>query len=381
MICGLFVSSNGLAASKGDAKASQRQVSAAKSTESPKTWPEGMRKLSQSFSNAFPFVYSPLEISSPGNKEVISEYISRLKSSAHTLPVEQGKLILGDEPLVDVFPKILQSEVIAAEASYKKGSFDEAQQSFKRITNQCFSCHITHRIGPKFDVTNSEVTGFSATLREKVIALIALRQFDSAMRIMQKEFEKISSDQELAIDHVKLYLLMTTIGSDDFSAGEKLVQRLLEKLPVNSPKRELLTYWLGGLTAGRVSVERKLPFDPSKLAADLVSYQKQNRDEFNYVNYMVLSRQLSGSDSKNLAKEIVARNYQSLGGAYQSLAVPEFFLLPWTYFEACAEKSPKTAVAKECYGQAVAYVLGYFKKKELKELPASVQKRLEFIRE
>jgi hypothetical protein len=186
----LVAGSAGLAAPKQNRPAASEKVGAQKASESKETWPQGMKNLAQAFSNAFPFVYSAYEITSPENKQAITAYISRLKTSAHTLPVEQGKALLGDEPLVALFPKLLQTEVLTAEANYQKKLFSEAQQSFKGITNLCFFCHLTHQVGPKFDSTNSEIIGISASLREKAVALIALRQFDSAAALIRKELEK-----------------------------------------------------------------------------------------------------------------------------------------------------------------------------------------------
>jgi hypothetical protein len=171
------------------------------------------------------------------------------------------------------------------------------------------------------------------------------------------------------------------MGGSDLSQVEPLVQQVTNKLPKNNPIRDLATHWLAGLTVEARSIDKNDPQDSSKVVANTATLQKEGNDESNYVNNLILVRQLSRIENNNLPAETVAKNYQSLGIAYQAIAVPEFFQLPWTYFEACAVKLPKTELAEQCYGQAVSYLLGYFKAKKVEDLPNTVRKRLSQLRE
>ncbi len=347
----------------------------------PATWTEQMLQLSHAFSNAFPFIYSPKELSAPENKAVIQEYITRLKSSAHTFPVEQGKVILGDELMVRLLPQLMLAEIKAAESGYLQGNYSAAHTSFKKITNQCFSCHILYPMGAQVKGLNSEIAGFSAKLREKINALVALRQFEAAQNLLKKELTRAAQSEKTDVEDIKLYLLIAILVGEPPTAIVDTLSAITAKLNNRHASKALIQSWASNLAAPRNPQTGGPNTDYDGMLRELSTLTEQLRDEANYVKYLLIAQRLAGTaHSPSLSNENIAKRYLALGITYQGINVPEFFMLPWMYFEASALKVPKTELAKQGYDRATSYLLGYFKKKSISELPNGVQKRLNSIR-
>jgi hypothetical protein len=335
-----------------------------------------MQGLARAFADAFPFVYSEFEIASPENKKSVKTYIDAIKGSAHAIPLEQGRAILGDEPFIMFFPEAMGDTLLTAAAAFDKQDFKAAQSQLKSVTHYCFACHVTHRVGPKSNRSNSEIVGLPGKIREKAIALVALRQFAAAKKLVWGELEKPTESKTPNLDLLRIYALLGIAGDDEFADLTVRIRTLKAKFPTKSPQLGILIAWESSLNSWLSEGSEPSQLLPAALLDRVAKVTSGRKDMEHFIDLIMLARQLSSTAAAGLPPESAAKYFLGLGDVYRSLHIPEFSLLPLTYLSACAKKAPQTAQARECASKAISYMLMSTGKKNLGELPEFIQKKL-----
>lgn len=177
-----------------------------------------MRETARVLIDGFPYLYSKLEFRDPKNKKRITSYIQGLKENIHELPTGDGKNLLGSDPLIDQFNREIPQTLSKALESFSAKNYDLAQQQVRMAIHKCVACHTAYQVGPYDGKTNDEVVGIPLDPLSKFEVSIALRQFNSALLILESEIgdgKRLNQSGPLALFYLRMHLLVSVRSLQD----------------------------------------------------------------------------------------------------------------------------------------------------------------------
>jgi cytochrome c556 len=294
-----------------------------------KSWPEKMQELSKALLDAFPFLYTQLEFEDPKNKDIVRDKIKLLKKSVHGFPEDQGKLLIGAEPLITELPKKLSGHLDEALELYDNKKYDEARSNVVQAIQQCGACHTSHRVGPTMDKINLEVLNTYANIQGKVEVLMAIRQYEGALNIIEAYMKgrKYNISYDRAEPLLKYHAILSARALGDY----KRSRTLFHAYSKSNPKyRGRLLVW-----------QRTLRKWEKAKGDDMIKYVSTNFKKPDspsaFIGNLAVTENLHHSLVANKSKATLRDNYNSLANAYGNMKLEAFNIFPLLYFKACNE--------------------------------------------
>lgn len=176
------------------------------------SWSQKMRETARVLIDGFPFLYSKLEFRDPKNRTRITSYIQGLKENIHEIPANDGKRLLGSDPLIDQFNREIPRTLNKALDSFTVNNYDLAQKQVRMAIHKCVACHTAYQMGPYDGKANDEIAGIPLDPFSKFEVSIALRQFHSALFILESEIaegKRLNQSGVSAFFYLRMHLLVS----------------------------------------------------------------------------------------------------------------------------------------------------------------------------
>lgn len=312
-----------------------------------KTWQDHMRSLSNTLIDAFPFLYSAREYRLPENKKKIIDSLTKLSTTAHTLPLKSGEALIGAEPLTEGTPLSIKDQTTEAIRLYNKQDFELSQKQVFGAVQRCFACHAAHQTGPQFPTTNSEVMSLATpNLLEKAIMFGALRQFDGILELIERDGPKSISVNAPETDSlVKLYLVVSLRSQQDFSKALTFLERIMKA----SKGSVVLGKWKKDIQSWK-SLSRQ---NSNQKIMDFIARRKKtdvgtNEDSLFVVRLFETYALHKTPLVTSSRPETKAQTFLQLADSYAGMDFAPFLNLPEIYYTACTKAAPDTEAGRRC---------------------------------
>lgn len=211
------------------------------------SWSQKMRETAKVLIDGFPYLYSKLEFRDPKNKKRIASYIQSLKENIHELPTDDGKSLLGSDPLIDQFNREIPQTLNKALDSFSLRNYDLAQQQVRMAIHKCVACHTAYQMGPYDGKTNDEVVGIPLDSLSKFEVSIALRQFNSALFILESEIgdgKRLNQSGALAFVYLRMHLLVSVRSLQDNERALRAINSYAKNRKNSSVEEtQLISLW------------------------------------------------------------------------------------------------------------------------------------------
>jgi len=349
------------------------------------SWSGQMQNMSQDIQKLIPYVYNKDAYSNPANEKRIARALSDIKSQSHKVPEEMGKSLLGDDPILTYSLNNLKTDLSRASSSFEDGHKEYSRSVLKSAVGHCFRCHSLTTIGAEARWDLSDFTQLELTSEEKLDLLIAARKYKEAFKFAEQEITQPGlADQSpmrfegLLRKHLALSLRLNEKPRETLNDLNRVLEN--KKLPMYLEKqvkawRESLKGWASFRSKGNnIDLAEKRIQKGLKL-------QEFSYDHAGDVEYIWASDLLHESLMKNQNPKEEGKIYYLLGRAYEVLDDLGSYGLHEAYYEACIKKSPKTKLAKQCFGRLEASLKMGFSGSSGLSLPKEERKKLDDLKE
>lgn len=289
------------------------------------SWNQKMRETAKVLIDGFPYLYSKIEFRDPKNKKRIISYIQGLKQNIHELPTDDGKSLLGSDPLIDQFNREIPQTLNKALDSFSLKNYDLAQQQVRMAIHKCVACHTAYQMGPYDGKTNDEVVGLPLDSLSKFEVSIALRQFNSALFILESEIadgKGLNQSGALAPVYLRMHLLVSVRSLQDNERALRAIESYAKSRKNSSVEEtHLISLWKKD-----IAFWKELKGDPKEKISQVE--KRIGRGHLASVKYgdyvlrLLQSFMLHQSlvEQKDLKEK--KRVYKALGESYRALDLP-----------------------------------------------------------
>lgn len=324
-------------------------------------WSTSMQELSGELKDILPFIYSEVEFRDEKNREKIQVGVLKLSKTSHNISPELGDKVAGDDPIIQHSLASLSKDIDLAYQTYNEGNFEFSNGLLKESLRHCFRCHTRANIGPEFKGLNMNFSGLRISPIEKAEVYVALRQYDSALQLLQGNitsginFYEQPYVQERALER---YLALMVRVKKDYLKSIQTLDQFLDKANLPFYLVENVKAWKKSLVFWQ---KRKMDY---KAANQMLKRATQLQEDISFqagmVEYLLATQILHSTLAEQKNPSDKAKVYSQLGSAYEALIDLGYWSLPEVYYEACVDMVPNTKLAQSCFRDFERnVVLGY----------------------
>jgi hypothetical protein len=212
---------------------------------------QAMRNVNNVHERLFSYVWSKDQFENPDNKEAILSLLVDLHAHFDKLKVTQltdNKIAASKDPGFEITLRVQEDLLKEARDRFEQGDLPYAKFKLKGITENCIVCHSRFEVKSDFDGSRpiAEGTDFEDRIRIGEY-LVATRQFARAsdyLYSLAKEVSELSSGSSLALDAVRLWLLVEVRVKEDFHGSASQLSSLIDKPSFQGDTREVLSRWV-----------------------------------------------------------------------------------------------------------------------------------------
>lgn len=354
-------------------------------------WTGQMENMAQDVKKLLPFLYDRDAYQDPKNRETVSHALKNFAQAAHHVQPETGKKILGDDPLIEYSLSSLTEELNRASHSYDMGQYEYSRSVAKASLSYCFQCHTVTQTGSsaaKWDL--DQVQNLNLQPLEKADLLVATRKYDKALTYMEGLLSSPDFLKNYAFDFESLLRRYLALIIRVENAPRRALKELDKIMGHNDTPHYILEQaegWRQSLKAWQK--EKKHPIRTTKdLFAQVEkhfkkaeSIQHYEKDHAGDVEYLRATAQLHEGMKLLKTPEDQAHALYLLGRAYEVLDELGSWNLHETYYEACIDKDPKSAMAKRCYSRLEASLYMGYSGSSGTHLPNEERERLKRLKD
>lgn len=342
-------------ASVGESFGASPGASPGATQEEPSNWVFQMRSLERTLVDAYPYFFTESAFRDEKNRKNVDFHLRNFKSSIHDLPVKAGEGLLGADPLIRGSRARMELLLDRSIKSYTEKDFAVSQASVQSAIYQCVACHTAQGRGKRSTKINDEMFRIHTPTIQKVTSLIAIRQFEGALKAIEFAIQgkmKFQDSSEQMSVLPKVHLLLSLRAMDDEDRALKMLTLLQTKgsKNVNDAAKKKAAQWTSDLLQWRQFLGKT---SPEKSSVEKLRWldQKTSRAGMDadaaYVVLLLRSSVLHGTLVNDLKPESFAKSYEDLAETYQKLGLPFLKELTHLYFDSCA-KLPATEAGKRC---------------------------------
>lgn len=314
-----------------------------------------MRSLEHTLVDAYPYFFTESAFREAKNKAIVERHLKELRTSIHDLPVKAGEGLLGAEPLIRGSRARMELLLDRSIKSYSEKDFATSQSSVQSAIYQCVACHTAQGRGKRSTKVNDEMFRIFTPTLQKVTSLIAIRQFEGALKALEFAIQGKMKYQD-PVDQMallpKVHLLLSLRALDDEKRALKMLTLLQTKgaKGVSDATKKNAAQWMSDILQWRQFLGKQ-PAEKSSAEKLTWLHEKTSRAGFDgdegFVFLLLKSSVLHGALVTDLQPESFAKSYEDLAETYQKLGLPFLKELTNLYLDSCA-KLLATEAGKRC---------------------------------
>ncbi|MEO0335812.1 MAG: hypothetical protein AAF202_05440 [Pseudomonadota bacterium] len=349
-----------------------------------KTWAASMQGLADEVRDLVPYLYSQSRFSNPRNREVVAERLKRFAEATHSISSEEGRKILGADPIVEFSLAQLGSDANRASEAFSLGRIEYSRATAKAVMNHCFRCHSMAKGGGSAKWTVSSFEGLDLKPVEKADLMVATRKFKEAAQVLNAsllKFEMASRDPFAYEALMKKTLALAVRQPETLSSAEVITtfESLQKSKLVPKYLKNHIGSWIASLQNWDQTGERKKRISFAEVQAlirkgrEKQSYFKDHSGDVEFLRASTGLHKLL-LNSKSTTQR--AKTFLLLGETYEVLDELGYWGLHEIYYESCIRATPRTQTSRTCYNRLRnSLYLGYSGSAGT-NLPASERQRL-----
>lgn len=244
--------------------------------------------------------------------------------------------------------------------TYSEKDFITSQASVQAAVYQCVACHTAQGRGKRSTTINDEMFRIFTPTLQKVTSLIAIRQFEGALKALEHAIQgkmKYQDSAEQIALLPKVHLLLSLRALDDEKRALKMLTLLQTKASksVSDATKKSAAKWMSDILQWRQYIG-KAPTEKS--SAEKISWLDEKTaslggdSDAGYVYYLLKSAVLHGTLVSDMQPESFAKSYEDLAETYQKLGLPFLKELSNLYLDSCTKLSA-TEAGKRCLSKLV----------------------------
>lgn len=212
---------------------------------------ETMREVNGVHERLYSYVWGKDQFENPANKKEILNLLSDLHAHFHKL--ESSKTLAIKDPGFTITLSVQNSLLQEAQTRFEAGDYSYAKFKLKGMTENCMTCHSRFEVKKDFygSMPLPVGTDFEDRLRVGEF-LIATRQFDRAedyLFTLAQEMSEVASGYKLALDAVRLWLLVEVRVKENFHGSASSLSALIDRPCFQGEVRDILSRWVVDLKA------------------------------------------------------------------------------------------------------------------------------------
>jgi hypothetical protein len=349
-----------------------------------------MQTMSQDVKKLLPFVYDREAFQDPANKATISKQLKSFAQAAHHIKPETGTKFIEDDLLLEYSLNSLTDDLNRASHSFDLGQLEYSRSVAKASLSHCFQCHSVTQAGSSSTWDLDQLQSLNLAPLEKADLLVATRKYDKALSYMESQLSSPEFLKNYAFDFESLlrrYLALIIRVENAPRRALRELNKILDRGDTPHYIAEQADGWRQSLKAWQK--EKPQPTKTAKQLFDQVekhfkkaeSIQHFEKDHAGDVEYLRATAQLH--EGMKLLKSHADQSHALylLGRAYEVLDELGSWNLHETYYEACIDKDPKTAMAKRCYSRLEASLYMGYSGSSGTHLPNEERERLKRLKD
>jgi hypothetical protein len=353
-------------------------------------WSGQMQNMATDVKKLLPFVYDRDAFQDPKNRQTISGYLKSFAQAAHHIKPETGKKFIGDDLLLNYSLASLTDDLNRASHSFDLGQLEYSRSVAKASLSHCFQCHSVTQAGSSATWDLDQLQSLNLAPLEKADLLVATRKYDKALTYMESLLNSPDFLKNYAFDFESLlrrYLALIIRVENAPRRASNALNKILDRGDTPHYIVEQAEGWRQSLKAWQK--EKKQPVKNAKSMFDQVEkhfkkaegIQHYEKDHAGDVEYLRATAQLHDGMKFLKSPADQAHALYLLGRAYEVLDELGSWNLHETYYEACIDRDPKTAIAKRCYSRLEASLYMGYSGSSGTHLPNEERERLKRLKE
>lgn len=355
------------------------------STESGATVPiqASMQNMKLEMEQLLPLVVDRQAFESPQNEMRIRRDLQQLAKVASSVSHAEFKAKL--DPSFGFLSESFKEEIQRTEEAFANDKKEFARYGLMNISAYCIECHTRTASGPAFQSPDLNQTLTRLKPLERGEYLLAVRQFDAALKEFNQVLEMDRDDKFnfYEYDRALRYALSITVKYQrDPAKTEQVIQHVLKSKNLPFFIRQASTAWLSSVQAWKKEPLIKNPTLAARIqrAEKLVQQgrraqqgQTDRSGDIDLLRALSELHQILWDDLKN---EQLGKVLLLTGQAYESVRDMTMTSMHESYFETCVRRVPHSAWARSCYKSLEESLFMGYTGSSGTHIPRDVQARL-----
>ena len=340
-----------------------------------------MQGLKNQMDHLLPELIDPAYFGAPANRQHIRDEIAELERVSKN--VTHSSAIKTSDPTLSFLSKGFQDEVHRSKEAFDQGHVEYARGNLLNVTSYCIECHTRSGNGPSFQSSEVEKTLKNLKPLDRGEYMLAMRQFDAALKEFNQVINKGVADGNNFFDldrAISLALSITVRFQESPENSIKVVNTIIGASHMPYYLKTTAQVWKQSLQDWKKE-PKKAKKDPLKLSRELVAKahaKQQSRDDragdIEMMRVQALLHPLLATEKEpNRLGEVLFLT----GIASEAIRDSAMGSLHEDYYEVCIRKVPHTDWSAKCYHRYEESVLMGYTGSAGTSVPEDVQKKMD----
>ncbi|MFN7455616.1 MAG: hypothetical protein ACK5RO_13285 [Pseudobdellovibrionaceae bacterium] len=355
-------------------------------SEPRKGWPADMASLQQSIEVLLPLAADQKKFADPKNTQLIDRELANLARVSKS--VEHSPSMVVRDPSVQFISSALTEDLEKTVDSWRSGKLEYARFSVMNVTSYCIECHTRTSTGPDLKSETLRQSLQALPSIERAEYLLASRQFDAALEVLEKILKDSSTMQGdfMLVDKAIRYSLAISVKfKRDPKKSLQLVRLVLENEKAPFYLKQNAQSWKMAIEvwSKEKARSRQTAGDILATVRDLLRKADEttssSMDKGGDIYYLRALSELHLLMTQQLPPQQIGETLYLTGVSYEAVKDLSIWTLHENYFESCIRTVPKTDWAKKCYKRLEESIYFGYTGSSGTNIPADVQMRLQSL--
>ncbi|MFN7263116.1 MAG: hypothetical protein ACK5UJ_04855, partial [Pseudobdellovibrionaceae bacterium] len=322
-------------------------------SEPRKGWPADMASLQQSIEVLLPLAADQKKFADPKNTQLIDRELANLARVSKS--VEHSPSMVVRDPSVQFISSALTEDLEKTVDSWRSGKLEYARFSVMNVTSYCIECHTRTSTGPDLKSETLRQSLQALPSIERAEYLLASRQFDAALEVLEKILKDSSTMQGdfMLVDKAIRYSLAISVKfKRDPKKSLQLVRLVLENEKAPFYLKQNAQSWKMAIEvwSKEKARSRQTAGDILATVRDLLRKADEttssSMDKGGDIYYLRALSELHLLMTQQLPPQQIGETLYLTGVSYEAVKDLSIWTLHENYFESCIRTVPKTDWAK-----------------------------------